>query len=786
MHMRSCRCVFILASGLCAPLLAQTNPVPFLNQPVVPTSAPAGSAGFSITLNGTGFASNSVVKWNGVSLATTVLSSSKLSASVPASYVAATQTASVTAFSPAPGGGTSNAVPFTVTTPTNSLTFSTSAINVGTNPANIVTADFNNDGKPDLAVVNEDQSNPCYTFSGAGTISILLGNGDGTFTNKSTLCFPNSLGVVGIPPMVVGDFNGDGKPDLVVSYGNPDISSDASIIFLGNGDGTFTQGSNVVSGFENLFAEIDADFNRDGKLDLAIPFEDQFGGTNISIPLGNGNGTFDDSLVAYNCTTGNQCVTADSVVTGDFNGDGILDLAAVWKAGSTGVPAITILLGKGDGTFAPAATQPTVSLISPTSVTSGDFDGDGKLDLAIADASSSSLIVLHGNGDGTFTPVSGQPNCAGCSYVATADLNGDGKLDLVSVGGGNTVQIFLGNGNGTFQSGISEDAGNGAQAVAIADFNGDGRLDIAAVNSTDGTVSILLQDPVPQASPAAPQFGAQAVGIASGPVPVALSNVGTAPMVVSSVQISGDFQVQANQCMSPVAPGAECQVAITFTPTAAGTRNGSLTFNYNGANSPLTIALSGTGQSQDPVITMNPISQTVPTGTMVHFTAAATGDPAPTVQWQLSTDRGRTFNNIAGATSPMLTLAASNRMTGNRYRAVFTNSAGSATTTAATLRVEDFRISVLPRSLTIPGGHDADLVVRLKSSHQLTGNVALTCSGSPPGSTCAVVPASVPLDGRALARAYLTPSANHGTFSLVFTGTMNGLTHSASVSLTIK
>lgn len=786
MRMRNCCCVFILTFGLCASLLAQTNPIPFLNQPVMPTSVPAGSAGFSITLNGTGFAFNSDVKWNGVSLATTIVTSNKLSANVPASYVAAAQTASVTVFSPAPGGGTSNAVPFTVTAPTSGLTFSTSTINVGANPANIVTADFNNDGEPDLAVVNEDQSNPCYTFNGAGTISILLGNGNGTFTNKSTLCFPNTLAVVGIPPMVVGDFNGDGKQDLVVSYSNPDISNDASIIFLGDGEGTFTQGSNVVSGFENLFAQIDADFNRDGKLDLAIPFQDQFGGTNISIPLGNGNGTFDDSLVAYNCTTGNQCVTADSVVAGDFNGDGILDLAAVWSAGSTGLPAITILLGKGDGTFAPATTQPAVPLVSPTSVTSGDFDGDGKLDLAIADASSSSLIILHGNGDGTFKQVSGQSNCAGCNYVATADLNGDGKLDLVSLSGGDTIAIFLGNGDATFQPGITEGVGNGAQAVAIADFNGDGRLDIAAVNSTDGTVSVLLQDPVPQASPAAPQFGAQAIGVASSPVPVALSNIGSATMVVSSVQISGDYHIQTNQCTSPVPPGAECQVAVTFTPTAAGTRNGFLAFNYNGANTPLTISLSGTGQSQGPVITMNPTNETVLAGTMVQFTAAATGAPTPTAQWQLSTNGRRTFTNIVGATLPTLTLAASEALTGNKYRAVFTNSAGSATTTAARLRVEDFRISVLPPSLTIPGGHGAIFAVWLKSSHRLTGNIDLTCSGGPPHSTCTVWPTSVNLDRRAFAEVHVSPSANHGTFTLVFTGTLNNTTHSTNVSLTIK
>jgi hypothetical protein len=769
-------------------MLGQTNPVPFLTQPLVPASIPSGSAGFSITLNGTGFAADSVVKWNGVALSTTFMSKSSLTAHIPASDVTAVQTASVTVFSPAPGGGTSNSVPFTVTVPTSSLTFSASTINVGANPANIVTADFNNDGKPDLAVVNEDQLNSCYTYNGAGTISILLGNGDGTFTNKSTLCFPNTLAVVGIPPMVVGDFNGDGKQDLVVSYSNPDIFNDASIIFVGNGDGTFTQGSNVVSGFDKLFAEINGDFNRDGKLDLAIPFQDQFGGTNISIPLGNGDGTFDDSLVAYDCTTSNQCFPADSVVAGDFNGDGILDLAAVWSTGSSGLPAITILLGKGDGTFTPAKSQPSAALSSPTSITTGDFDGDGKLDLAIADASSGRLIILHGNGDGTFKQVHGQPTCDACNYVATADLNGDGKLDLVSLGGGNTVEIFLGKGDGKFQPGLTEGVGNGAQAVAFADFNGDGRLDIAAVNSTDGTVSILLQDPDPQASPAAPRFGQQPVGVTSSPMPVSLSNTGSAPMVMTGTQISGDYQIQSNQCTSPVAPAAECNVAITFTPTAPGTRNGLLTFSYKGANSPLTVPLTGTGQYQAPAITTNPINQTVTTGTIVQFSAAATGDPEPTVQWQVSTNGGRKFSNILGATSATLTFAATDAMSGYEYRAAFTNGAGIATTIVATLTVQDFTISLLPAAQTVLPGHPAIYAVWLKSTHGLTGNVALSCSGAPQHSTCAVWPNSVNLNDVAIAAGYLwaSPSASLGTFTLTFTGKLNNLTHSTSARLTIK
>lgn len=478
-------------------LLAQTNPVPFVNQTLVPTSVAPGSPAFTLTVSGTGFAPASVVKWNGVSLSTTFVTKSKLRANVPASNVAVAKTASVTVFSPAPGGGTSNAVPFTVTVPTSGLTFSSSTISVGLNPGNIVVADFNNDGKPDLAIVNQYQPATCYNYGGKGTISILLGNGDGTFTAKSTLCLVDQLGVYGTPPMVVGDFNGDGKMDLLVSSDATGFSAAGqSELLLGNGDGTFyLEPQGIAEGLNKEFSAIAGDFNSDGKLDLAIPYLDDFGATNIAIPLGNGDGTFTMLWGGVPCSTGINCAYASATVAGDFNGDGILDLAYVWDD-EFGIapPGVEIVLGNGDGTFTKAAQQPTATLINPKFLTAGDFDGDGKLDLAFADASTNNLTILHGNGDGTFTQVQGQPTCQGSTYVATADLNGDGKLDLVFSGAANTVQIFLGNGDGTFQSGFTETVGNGAQALAIADFNGDGRLDIAVVNSADNTVSVLLQN----------------------------------------------------------------------------------------------------------------------------------------------------------------------------------------------------------------------------------------------------------------------------------------------------
>jgi hypothetical protein len=176
------------------------------------------------------------------------------------------------------------------------------------------------------------------------------------------------------------------------------------------------------------------------------------------------------------------------LVTGDFNNDGILDLAliGVYAEGLSG--PVAILLGNGDGTFTLAEPQPSVTLVNPVWATAGDFNG------------SNALTILLGNGDGTFTQVSGEPALPQFSnFVTTADLNGDGKLDLVFSNScgysctANTISIFLGNGDGTFQPGFSEAVGNDPQAIGVGDFNGDGRLDLAVTNSSDNTISILLQ-----------------------------------------------------------------------------------------------------------------------------------------------------------------------------------------------------------------------------------------------------------------------------------------------------
>jgi hypothetical protein len=230
----------------------------------------------------------------------------------------------------------------------------------------VAVADFNGDGKADVVVTNGNNS----------TVAVALGNGDGTFQAAAT------YGTGGAPEqVVVGDFNGDGIPDLATANVGNNVS-----VLLGNGNGTFQPAVNYSVG-GSPFSIAVADFNHDGKADLVTA--NYFSGNSVSVLLGNGNGTFQP---AVNYPTGNQPAAA---AVGDFNGDGNLDIAAVNYTDST----VSILLGKGDGTFQTASTYPTGG--SPSFVGVGDFNGDGRADLATANYAASSMSVLLGQG----TPV---------------------------------------------------------------------------------------------------------------------------------------------------------------------------------------------------------------------------------------------------------------------------------------------------------------------------------------------------------------------------------------------
>ncbi|HEV2378441.1 MAG TPA: alkaline phosphatase family protein [Terriglobia bacterium] len=544
------------------------NPVPFLSQELSPSGAAPGGSSFTLTVPGTGFVAGAAVRWNGSPLATTLVSSTKLTATVPAANISAPGTALLTVSNPGPGGGISNVLLFPILVRVSTLNFSNSTLTTGKVPQAIVYGDFNGDGNLDLAVSNNTDN----------TISVFLSKGNGSFNSGITTAVGS-----GPTALAVGDFNADGKLDLAVANGTD--SSTVSIL-LGNGDGTFTLKSTLSMETAEPVWVSTADFNADGKLDLLVVSETD---DTLSVFLGNGDGTFQPTSVLPFAGKGPA-----AVAIGDFNGDGKLDLAQVNHTDNT----VAILTGNGDGTFNVLTTTSATGK-GPQGVVAADFNGDGKLDLAVTNQTDSTVTVLLGNGNGTFQTgltyaVGSTPN-----GIAVGNLTGNGQLDLVTSNqGGNTISVLLGNSNGTFGGHTDYTAGTGPSGLAVADFNGDGALDAAVTDSAANAVSVILQAtagaPKVTFSPVSLTFGKQAVGTSSAPQTVTLTNSGSATLNITGAKTGPDYS-QTNTCGTSVAAGASCTFSVIFKPTKTGPLNESLTIADNASGSPQSVKLLGTG-----------------------------------------------------------------------------------------------------------------------------------------------------------------------------------------------
>jgi hypothetical protein len=287
---------------------------------------------------------------------------------------------------------------------------------------------------------------------------------------------PNLVGT-----LVVSDFNGDGKPDLGAGFVDPVANGPLQFGLLVNNGASFspvalTQVQPGVGGQTTAWGAA-ADFNNDGRMDLA----EGTGNYGITAPgifilLGNGNGTFQPAKLYGPTMIG-------PIAVGDFNNDGIPDVFGIDTSGG-GAYCLAVLLGKGDGTFG----SPVCSLaITPGSyVVAGDYNNDGNLDVALVVANA--VFIFFGNGDGTFTagpeyqPISG--SIGNINGIAVGDVNGDGIPDIVvgtivsNFPNATSLVVMLGNGDGTFQNGLTTAAPTGAAPAAIADFNLDGKADL--------------------------------------------------------------------------------------------------------------------------------------------------------------------------------------------------------------------------------------------------------------------------------------------------------------------
>ena len=345
----------------------------------------------------------------------------------------------------------------------------------------VFVADFNGDGKPDL-------------LTSDGTMS--LGNGDGTFKSGTPVSVSTS------PVLAVADFNGDGKPDVL------EQGTGTLLVMLGNGDGTFQAPISTASG-ANLLVVAAGDLNGDGKADVVGIYNNA-----LFVYISKGDGTFAPG-VSYSLG-----VSVAFLTLGDFNGDGKADVVVSISGDGTTAGEELVFLGKGDGTFQAPKGSSGIGLL--TNAVAGDFNSDGKVDLAVSgtvpcaeNCPGPEVFLFLGNGDGTFqTPTVILP---GGGLLAAVDVNGDGKLDLVCDGYGTGTAVYLGKGDGTFSFASSYVSilmtGGAGGGLAIGDFNRDGKLDLAddsaiLLGNGDGTFQGI---PV-SAPPSGASYGIFVVG----------------------------------------------------------------------------------------------------------------------------------------------------------------------------------------------------------------------------------------------------------------------------------
>lgn len=302
---------------------------------------------------------------------------------------------------------------------------------VGPNPTSIAATDFNEDGRIDLVVANVNKTCTNCTAS----LSLLLGNGDGTFRPATSIAVDGMSAAV-----ATGDLNNDGHADIVAG------DSNRIFVLLGHGDGTFAPPVGFTAG-DTAHNIVLWDFNFDGNLDIAVANYDS---NDVAVLMGNGDGTFKSPV---NYPVGSN---PHNVILADVNGDHFVDLITANQNSNN----ISVLLGNPDGTFQSAVNY--ASSPNPSSIAAIDYDLDGKIDLAVTNSGCvsggdcnfgpSNVLLFHNIGGGRFQSSLVYSVGTGADAIASGDLDGDGKTDL-AVGGleANTLEILISAGNGTFK-----------------------------------------------------------------------------------------------------------------------------------------------------------------------------------------------------------------------------------------------------------------------------------------------------------------------------------------------
>ena len=679
-------------------------------------------------------------------------------------------------------------------------------------PIAAAAGDFRNNGQIDLAVVDQ----VCNVSNcGPGAISVLLGNGNGTFQNH--VDYP-----VRVDPLAlaIGDFNGDGKLDLAVV----NQASNTVSILLGNGDGTFKSAMDFATG-SSPTAVTTGDFNGDGKLDLAVAADTQF-----SILLGNGDGTFQPH-VDYPAGA-----TLVSIVSADFNGDSRADLAV-----GTANPVVSVFLGHGDGTFAPRADYPSGASAQGEGfgiVHVSDFNGDGIPDLAVGLQYSTDAAILLGNGDGTFQRATDYRVTGNLvASLTVGDFNGDGVPDL-AVADPNEAYVsvlnsisfkavypaalrFLSQGVGTSSSILPITISNPSNvpfsfsgATTTGDFSAANNCGATVAPSAHCVISVIFSPAAPgtrsgtltltDTTESSPQiiplsgtgvngpflalsatklsFAAVPIGSPAAPQTVMILNTGNAVMTISNFNLTGanasDFS-ESNTCANPISAGQSCTVSVTFDPTAGGARTAALAITDTAPGSPHLVNLAGTALAPAASLSVSTLSfASQPSGTTSSAQTVSlsnTGNAVLTIS-QISTSANFAQSNNCGssvqaAASCQITVtfvpSTTGALTGSLT--VMDNAAGSPMTVAlsGTSISASLGLSVSPgssSSATAAAGGTASYTLVIGGGG-VAGTASLGCSGAPRGVMCSV-PNSVNVSGSSASTITVTVGTTSRAFNI--------------------
>lgn len=600
-------------------------------------------------------------------------------------------------------------------------------------------ADFNGDGKTDIAVA-VDAIHP----------RILTGNGDGTFSlladTNTAAGTTNNRGQI-----TSGDFNGDGHADVLSTEGYP---LQGVAYELGNGDGTFGP-ANSLPGFDSsgdTGAAI-GDLNNDGLTDISASSYI----ANVNFLLGQANGTFvPASTVANNLAPGAYWVH------GDFNKDGKLD-TAILDDGD-----LQIENGDGDGTFHPGFVYTTVrgpgaAVATPSDAVVADLDGDGSVDIAAP--FQFQIQIFYGHGDGTFEPpvyiplAQPPPSTREATQpyagINAADFNRDGLMDLV-VTNGDLVTILHGTGNRTYGTPTNYIAGDSASQPLIADFNGDGYPDILVANSdvnNASTVTVLLNQP----GGGAPVTTPTQTVLNASPNPVSFGLTVTLTATVTSASGVQGGTISFKDGATVLGSGAINQTGVvTFSTSSLQVGTHPLTAVYSGSSgfqssTSNTVELVVLGDTTGTTLTASPNPAAV--GTSVTFTATVantiipSGLPTGTVTFLDGTTAlgEATLNGSGIATYSTSSLAVGTHSVTAAYSGT-TNTLASVSAAVEEVIVPivgDFTLQISAGSASVYTGVAASFWVTITGTNGFNQNVALACSGLPAATTCVFKPASV-------------------------------------------